>query len=213
MISLTLNGLLSTLRRLKEKFPQINFIITPEVYREVVEKPIKVKKYELEAIRVQTLIDEKVISLSSEFVKNNLLQKETARILEMSNSIMRADRQNLQIIQSGEASCVAFANLCNCENLIAVDERAIRLLTESPENLKAVMERKLHMSVSVNPKNLREFKKFRFIRSAELAYVALKNKLYDFKPDKQTLDAILYGLKYAGTSISSKEIEEIKQLV
>jgi hypothetical protein len=212
IISLTLNGLLNTLEKLKQKFPEIIFVITPDVYLEVVEKPMKVKKYELEAIKVRTLIDKKTISLSSDFVKNNLVQKETQKILEMSNSILKADRQNLQIIQAGEASCLAFANLCNRENLIVVDERAIRLLTESPENLKAIMEKKLHMTVSVNPRNLKEFKSLKFIRSTELAYLAFKNKLYDYAQDKQALDAILYSLKYSGTSISSKEIEEIKEI-
>lgn len=212
LISLTLNGLLHTLEKLKQKFPQTNFIITPQVYSEVVEKPMKIKKYELEAIKIQTLIDNKTISLSSEFVKNNLLQKETARILTISNSILRADGESLQIVQSGEASCLAFANLCNCDNIIVIDERATRLLTESPQNLQEIMEKKLHMDVQANTKNLKEFKKFRFIRSAELAYVAFKNKLYDYRQDKQVLDAILYSLKYSGTSISSKEIEEIKSL-
>lgn len=212
LISLTLNGLLHTLEKLKTKFTDINFIITPQVKKEVVEKALSVKRYELEAVKIQTLLANKVILLSSDFVPNNKLERETARIMNVANTTIKADREPVNIVQIGEASCLAFANLCNCDNLIVIDERVTRLLTESPQNLKAIMERKLHMSVLINSKNLKEFKNFKYIRSAELAYIAYKNSLYDYKKDKTLLDAILYSLKYSGTSISTKEIEEIKSL-
>jgi hypothetical protein len=213
LISLTLNGLLHTLEKLKQKFPGVNFIMTPQVKKEVVEKALSVKRYELEAVKLQTLLTNKVILLSSDFVPNNKLEKETVRIMNIANTTIKADRELVNIVQIGEASCLAFANLCNCDNLIIIDERVTRLLTESPQNLKAIMERKLHMPVLVNSKNLKEFKTFKYIRSTELAYIAYKNNLYDYKKDKVLLDALLFSLKFSGTSISSKEIEEIKNLV
>lgn len=212
LISLTLNGLLHTLEKLKTKFTDINFIMTPQVKKEVVEKALSVKRYELEAVKIQTLLANKVILLSSDFVPNNKLERETARIMNVANTTIKADRELVNIVQIGEASCLAFANLCNCDNLIVIDERVTRLLTESPQNLKAIMERKLHMTVAVNTKNLKEFKNFKYIRSTELAYIAYKNNLYDYKKDRTLLDAILFSLKFSGTSISSKEIEEIKSL-
>lgn len=212
IISLTLNGILHTLEILKKKFPEVVFILTPQVKKEIIDKPSTIKKYELEAVKVQTLITTKTIVMSTEFVPNNQLEKETQRILNISNSTIRADKENIQIVQIGEASCLAFSNLCNCESVIVIDERVTRLLTESPQNLKAIMERKLHMPISINQKNLKEFKDFRYIRSAELVYIAYKNGLYDYKKDKTLLDALLYSLKYSGTSISSKEIDEMKNL-
>jgi hypothetical protein len=212
LISLTLNGLLHTIEKLKQKFPEVNFIVTPHVKKEVVDKALTVKKYELEAVKIQSLMEKEIILPSSDFVANNKLEKETQRIMNVANSTLKADRELLNVVQIGEASCLAFANLCNCENIIVIDERVTRLLTESPQNLKAIQERKLHMPVAINVKNLKEFKNFRFIRSAELAYIAYKNNLYDYKKDKVLLDAILYSLKFAGTSISSKEITEIKSL-
>lgn len=213
LISLTLNGLLHTIKLLKSKFPEINFIMTPQVKKEVIEKALSVKKYELEAVKIQTLLLNKTILPSSEFIPNNKIEKETARVMNIANTTIRADRKMINIVQIGEASCLAFANLCNCDNLIIIDERVTRLLTESPQNLKAIMEKKLHMPVVLNPKNLKEFRGFRYIRSTELAYIAYENNLYDYKKDKVLLDALLYSLKYSGTSISSKEIEEIKNLV
>jgi hypothetical protein len=74
------------------------------------------------------------------------------------------------------------------------------------------MERKLHMSLKFNKKELRDFKDFRYIRSSEVLYIAYKNDLLELKKEKQTLDAVLYGVKLRGTAITSKEIEEMKSL-
>lgn len=211
-ISLTLNGILHTLELLKKKYPDVSFIITPQVKKETIDKPLTIKKYELEAVKIQTLIANKVISMSTEFIPNNQLEKETQRILTLSNSTVRADSENIQIVQIGEASCIAFANLCNCESVIVIDERVTRLLTESPQNLKSIMEKKLHMDITLNQKNLKEFKGLKYIRSAELVYIAYKNGLYDYKKDKTLLDALLFSLKFSGTSISSKEIDEMKSM-
>lgn len=213
IISLTLNGVLHTLELLRNKFPDVAFILTPQVKKEIIDKPMTIKKYELEAIKVQTLIAKRTILMSTDFVPNNQLEKETQRILNLSNSIVRADGKTVPIVQIGEASCLAFSNLCKCESVIVIDERVTRLLTESPQNLKAIMERKLHMPISLSQKDLKEFKNFKYIRSAELVYLAYKNGLYDYKKDKLLLDALLYSLKYSGTSISSKEIDEIKGMV
>ncbi|MEI7718249.1 MAG: hypothetical protein WCI72_00140 [archaeon] len=212
IISLTLNGLLHTLELLKKKFPEVAFILTPQVKKEIIDKPMTIKKYELEAIKIQTLLANKTIIMSTEFVPNNQLEKETQRILTLSNSTIRADKENIEIVQIGEASCLAFTNLCNCESVIVIDERVTRLLTESPQNLKAIMERKLHMPIILNQKNLKEFKDYKYIRSTELAYIAYENDLYDYKKDKALLDALMFSLKFSGTSISSKEIDEMKNM-
>jgi hypothetical protein len=212
IISITLSGLHYVLKNLKQKFPQISFIMTPQVKKEVIDKALTIKKYELEAVKVQNMIDEGTITLSTKFVSNNQLEKETSKILSFANSTIKSDGDFVKIVQEGEASCLAFANLCGCNNLIAIDERTTRLLTESPENLRAIMERKLHMEVFLNKKNLKPFEKFEYIRSSELIFIAYKNNLTELKQDKVTLDAILYSLKYSGASISSKEIEEIKTI-
>lgn len=213
IISLTLNGLLHTLEILKKRFPDVAFVLTPQVKKEIIDKPMTIKKYELEAVKVQTLVANKIIVMSTEFVPNNQLEKETQRILNLSNTTIRAEGKDVELVQIGEASCLAFSNLCNCESVIVIDERVTRLLTEAPQNLKSIMERKLHVPVSINQKNFKDFKNFKYIRSAELVYIAYKNNLYDYKKDKTLLDALLYSLKYSGTTISSKEIEEIKSLI
>ena len=212
LISLALNGLLSTLEKLKEKFPEIEFVMTPQVKVETIDKALTIKKYELEAVKIQSLVDHKIMKMSTDFISAEKLSKETMRIMNLANTIVKSDGEYMKIVHVGEASCLAFSNLCNCKNIIAIDERVTRLLTESPENLQKIMERKLHRGVNLTKKNLSTFTNYKFIRSTELAYIAYKNNLYEYKKDKILLDALLYALKYSGTSISSKEIEEIKNL-
>ena len=212
IISLTLNGLLDVLENLAKKFPDTKFIMTPQVKKEVIDKALTIKKYELEALKVQNLLDKKIIFFALDFVKKEQLAKETNRIINLANNVLRADGKDVHILQEGEASCLAFANLCNCKKIIVVDERVARLLTESPENLCAIMERKLHSKVSIDKKNLKWFENFVYIRSSELLYIAYKNNLFDIKKNKTLLDALLYSVKYSGASISGKEIEEMKIL-
>lgn len=212
LISLSISGLLHTLEQIKRKFPNIIFVITPSVKKEVIDKSLSIKRYELNAIKLQSLIESGVLSMSSKYVSDGALSREIVRIKNLSSNILKADGKFLEIIHEGEISCLAFSSLCGEDNLIVIDERITRLISESPNNLKIIMERKIHMPVSINRKNLKAFENFRFIRSCELVYFAHINDMYGYKKNRTTLDALLYSLKYAGASISSKEIEEMKRL-
>ena len=70
------------------------------------------------------------------------------------------------------------------------------------------MEKKLHTSIKVNKNNYKSFIGFKIIRSTELAYIAHKNNLFDLK-DPLAFEAILYGLKFKGCSISEAEVKEL----
>ena len=74
------------------------------------------------------------------------------------------------------------------------------------------MEKKLHTPLDPNLSLLEGMKKFKFIRSAELLYIAYKKDLIGVKKEKELLDALLYGVKFKGCAISSVEIEEMKKL-
>ncbi len=211
IISLTMNGLLPILDKLKQNFNG-KFIITPDIKREIIDKPLKIKKYEFEAIKVKNLLNKGVLTLSSEIIPNDRVDKITIEVMKKANNCFEAKADRIRLIQKGEASCFAFALLCKSENLIATDERTARLLAESPEDLKRLMEKKLHTKLKLKKDSLNEFKKFRFIRSPELMYIAYKKNLFDLKKDKILLDALLYALKSKGAAISSREINEIKDM-
>jgi predicted nucleic acid-binding protein len=212
IISLTMNGLLPILKSLKEDFNG-KFIITPSVKKEVIDKPLRIKKFKLEAMQVKKLLEDGVLSPSSEIISNQALHKETAKILKQVNNSLKSTRTNqrIKIVHEGEASCLALSNLCECENLIVIDERTTRVLEEAPEKLRELIERKLRTPIEQMADPLPNSKADKFIRSSELIYIAYKKGLLQEKT-KDFLDAALFALKFKGTAISSKEIEEIKKL-
>jgi len=232
IISLTMNGMLSILEKLKDVFDG-EFILTPHVRREVVDKPMKIKKFKLEAIQVNDMIDRGIFKMSSEIISNQKLDQETKRLLKVTNGVLRtsATKEKIKIIHDGEAACLAFSNLCEADNVIVIDERTTRMLTEAPQNLEKMMEKKLHTPLDVELSLLNDLKKFKFIRSSELLFIAYKKNLIPFarnsvpsklgtnmpfssgKKNKDVLDALLYGVKFKGAAISSVEIEEMKKLV
>jgi len=58
--------------------------------------------------------------------------------------------------------------------------------------------------------NLQQFKKVEVIRSTELMFIANKKGLID--GNKESLEAVLYALKFGGCSISEKEVQMMKNL-
>lgn len=227
IISLTMNGMLPLIEKLKSVFDG-EFILTPQVKHEVVDRPIKIKKYKLEAIRVRDMIERGVFKMSGDFVPDNKLDKEIKRLIKVTNGVLRTAQtgEKINLIHKGEASCLAFANLCGADNTLAnldkkagarcvivIDERTTRMLTESPQNLEKMMEKKLHTPLKAELSLLNELKNFKFIRSAELLFIAYKKGLIPIKKSRDLLDALLYGVKFKGASISSGEIEEMKRLV
>ncbi len=211
LISLTMNGLLQVIENLKKNFLG-EFIITSSVKYEVVDRPIKVKRYKLEAIKIQDLIDKKVLKIAENLIPEDKLRRETQKILRNSDSVIsyHSDGKKIKILQEGEASCLAFCNLIGADSMIVIDERTTRFLIEKPEKLEELMEKKLHTNLDFNSSI--SFRNYKIIRSAELLYIAYKKDLTGLAKNKDSLDAMLYGVKFKGTAISVKEIEAIKQM-
>lgn len=107
---------------------------------------------------------------------------------------------------------MAFSKLCGADNLIIIDERTTRMISESPENLESMMEKKLHMPLDSELSLITELKKFKFIRSTEFLFIAYKKDLLPVKKSKELLDALLYGVKFKGAAITKEEIESMKKL-
>jgi hypothetical protein len=214
LISLSMNGLLDELQKLKSIFKG-DFLITEQVKYEVIDKPINIKCFELEALKAQQLLDDKILKLADSYgINNSLISSKSKEILEIANGIFMNGRNNVNIMHLGEASCLALSRILfekGVDNVIVIDERTTRMLVEKPENLKDLLERKLHTSIALVKKDFGYFKDFKIIRSAELIYVAWKKNLINFKKGN-VLDALLYALKYKGCSISDEEIGEIKQI-
>ena len=215
LISLSMNGLIKELASLKKVFKG-KFLITREVKEEIIDNPIKIKRFELEALRVKELFDNKILELPDSLsIDEKIISAKTKEIIDMSNNYFSSRRGPIKLIHSGEASCLALGKILNEKKIaysLAVDERTLRMLVEKPENLKSLLEKKMHTHIQVNKHNFEYFKGFRIIRSTELMYVAYKKGLVSLKDGNSVLDALLYALKFKGCAISSEEIEEIKRM-
>ncbi len=214
IINFSINGMLDILENLKNSFDG-KFIITEAVKKEVVDHPINVPRFELGALRVQALIDKNILELPSSMnIKSETINKETQRIMSIANHYIFSRESWINILSEGEASCLALSNELtkqNIENIIAIDERTTRILAEKPENLKKLMEDRLHTNVKAQLSNLQEFANFRFVRSTELVYIAYKKGLLNLQ-GKKALEAALYATKFKGSSITFEEIDELKKL-
>ncbi len=214
LISFSMNGILNIIRDLKEIFKG-KFMITEDVKKELVDKPIKIKRFELEALKLKQLIDESVLSFPSSLgIKENEVTVKTNEVLEMANKVFSTSKKPVKLIDRGEASCIALAEILKSKGVkttLAIDERTTRMLIENPMKTKSYLERKLHAKIKVDRKAIGFFKKFKVIRSPELIYVAHKKSLIKMK-SPQALDALLYAVKYKGASISREEIEQMKKL-
>lgn len=214
LITLAMNGLLPEFRELKKIFKG-KFIITKDVKREIIDRPITIKRFELEALKLKQLLDEKILEMPSCLgINEDEISIKTKEILNLANNLFIGKGKNLELIQFGEASCLVLSRLLDekkIENVIAVDERTTRMLGEKPENLEKLLRKKLHIKVILNKKNFEFFKGFKFIRSSELVYVAYRKGMFKIK-NTLLLDALLWAVKFKGCAISVDEIKEIKKL-
>ena len=210
IITFSMNGFLPEFKKLKKIFDG-KFLITKDVKWEVIDKPMKIKRFKLEALGVEQLLEEGVFEMpDSVGVNDNLISKKTEEIKGVANNLFEAKGRNLHLIDSGEASCLALSKILDekgIENVVAVDERTLRMLGEKPENVEELLERKLHTNVKLKKRNFKIFEGFRFIRSAELIYVAYKKGLIKLK--NGVLDALLHAVKSKGCAISGDEIREM----
>ena len=214
LINLSMNGLLYVLEELK-KISNIKILITKDVRYETIDRPIGIPKFELGALRIQNLINLKIIELPDSLqISEKELNSLTQNYLELANHSIQSHNQFIQIVSNAEMSCLALSKILsdkNIENIIAIDERTTRIISERPENLEKLMSDKLHQKITINAKNLAAFSQFKFIRSSELIFSAFKKGAIKLKGPK-VLEAALYAVKYHGSSISFEEIDVLKKL-
>ncbi|MEK6873166.1 MAG: hypothetical protein AABW90_04205 [Nanoarchaeota archaeon] len=212
LINFSMNGLLYLLESLHKKF-KVEFLITKEVRKEVIDDPKTIKRFELGALRLEALFKKGVIK-HADLKKNdvNELREIRDNLMQIANSTFKVKGTDIHLIDKGEAAALSLSIIIKAKTGVniplAIDERTTRMLCENPENLRKLLEKKLHSNIKANRANYDFFKHFKIIRSVEIAYIAYKNNLVDLK-SPSALEAILYGLKFNGCSISEREVEEM----
>src|SRR3989338_3793840 len=88
LINLAMNGLLYILEDLKKDFNG-KFIITKQVKYETVDNPLNVQKFELDALEIKNLLDNKTIELPDAlYVPEPLLNRKTAELMNIANHLL-----------------------------------------------------------------------------------------------------------------------------
>ena len=215
IINFSMNGLLYIIEELKKKFDG-KFIITSQVKWETIDRPQKVPRFQLEALRVKKLLDNKIIELPSALgISEDEIKAETKVLMDIANHTIKQGDQWIKIVSEAEISCLALSSILRkkgIDDIIAIDERTTRILSEKPKNLEKIISRKLHQKVKLTTDaDFSAFKEFKFIRSTELAYVAHKKGVLRVK-GPNALEAALFATKFKGSSISYDEVNALKKL-
>jgi hypothetical protein len=218
IISLALNNLLWVLDPLKRRFGG-QFLITPAVKKELVEVPLTIKRFEYEALQVMRLIDQGILEV---FEPGQDVSRKSIELLELMNRVYQCKGQELKIVHEAEVEILAAACVMKQQTMV-IDERTVRLMVEDPDSLRNLMEKRLHEKVTMNKSVARQVQdvlcEFHIIRSAEVVAAAYARGMFDdtvprmAKGKEIMLDALLWGVKTDGCSITEREIDELKKLV
>jgi hypothetical protein len=213
IISLIMARLWWVLPKLKVKF-EGQFYITPAVYRELIERPLKTKRFKFEALQALRLVREGTLE-----VYDKIPVTQVKRLTSIANSSFTLNGKAMDILQQGEMEAIAAAIQEKAVALV-VDERTLRLFMEQGKNVKSLLEHRFKKKVVANPEKIRQFnsevKGVPLIRSVELVSVAYKMGLLDgyVAPKKggraELLDSVLWAVKINGAAVTEHEIEELK---
>jgi len=191
----------------------VTVYVTPGVKEEVIEKPMGMKKFALEAYRIKTLFDAgilKVVEPDEQIV---------SELMDAANNIYSFKGKPFKIIHTGEGEALALVKQHNADALL-MDERTTRLLIEDPHELKELLGHRTGKKLSLNENALEDFKKLMpqvpIIRSAEVAYVAYDRGLIDELVGEDRghgLESLLAALKFSGCAINWGEIRQYGKVV
>jgi hypothetical protein len=222
MISLSVNCLLHYLAKLKEK-SNVRFLIPPWVEDETVKAAINSIRFRLEGIRIINEISNGTI----EVIGNRNIRNSAIDILTRANNIFYAWNSPIKLLHKGEAEVVSLCKFVNA-SYIGCDEKTIRILIENSENMRRILEEKLHTSVTINKKNLLKFREMvsgiNVLRSVDIIATAFDIGLFnDYLRNcsgysetirSDFVKGTLWALRYAGCGISEIEINNyIRYLV
>ena len=219
IISLVTNNLLWILEPLKKKFKG-DFYITPAVKEELIDKALRIRRFEFEAMQISQLLKDGTLDI----IKNKEMHDMSNKLMDLANHSFKARGNWIKIVSAAETESLAADAVLESDAAV-IDERTIRLLLENSPNLTRLMEFRLKRKVQPNKENIKEFKKIlknvQIIRSTELITVAYKlGLLKEYlpisesikNPKQRLLNAALWAVKVRGCSVSKKEIDEIVKL-
>lgn len=208
LISLSTSCLFDIMKELCKEL-KMRLVISKAVLDESVRNPLRIKRFELNALRINKGISDGWLEVKKLSKEKQCFARE---IMETANSCFLSKHGHLKIIQLGESEILALAISINAKGII-IDERTTRMIIEEPEKLRRLLQKRHGQRIIMNKERVKFFKKnfgkLTIARSSELIALAYEKGLLQktLGEDKEVLKAALYSLKYNGCSLSSEEIE------
>ena len=219
IISCAMNCLLWVFKELKSE--GIRFIVPKGVKRELISSGLNSKRFKYEAVRLLEYFSDGTFE-----VYDKDLKKEASELLSYANSSFYIKNNPLKILQEADAEVAVLGDKINAD-AIATDERTLRLFAEAPEEIQKMLEHRLKSNVRTDKKMLRGFTKIvgkmQVVRSVELMALAYSKGIFDKlmkggipkdeKIKKDTVEGMLFALKFSGCAVSFKEINDYINLL
>lgn len=208
LISLSASCLVDIMKELCKEL-KMRLIISKAVLDESIRNPLKIRRFELSALRINKGILDGWLEVKGLSKDEQHFARE---IMETANSCFLSKHGYLKIIQLGESEMLALAKSINAKGIL-IDERTTRMIIEEPEKLRRLLQKRHGEKVIMNKEKAKFFKKnfgkLTIVRSSELIALAYEKGLLQeaLGESKEILKAALYSLKYNGCSLSSREIE------
>lgn len=205
LISVSQTCLINILGGLKTAL-EADFFIPQTVFEEAVRRPIQIKRFELNAIRIKKAIDEgwfKVVASQG----GQLFDQ----IAGLSNNCFFVNGKPITLLQHGEIEALALIKELGAEGF-AIDERTTRMLIEDAAALQRIMQERRKLGIKVDKSKASKiallFKGTAIVRSVELIALADQFGLLEKELPKghQSLEAALFAAKYSGCAVSGREI-------
>ncbi len=209
LISLSSSCLFNAVGKTLEDLNSVG-IISTGVEMESITRPIKVKRFELNATRIRHGLKAGWFELAK---LDKSCSDEVKKVMGLANSCLSGPKGSLELLQLGEVEALVLAERLGAK-VVAVDERTTRMLAEEPEKLRRLIGKRRHEKIRKNAKKARDFSgrfgRLSFVRSSELVALSFERGFLEEEigKGKKALEAALYALKYNGCALSSFEIEK-----
>lgn len=195
------------------KHNNIELVVSNDVADESVWRPIRNKRFALNAARIKYAFSEKIVRVVPSTPEG---EKYEEKILHLANNSFYTKSGPITLLQRGEAEALALAKIYDAKALF-IDERTTRSLIENPLRLKKVLEKRQAQEIRMNETNLTAFREMfpnlKMFRSVDIVALAFEQDLFDHELNHSVveLEAALWATKFSGCAVSEIEINEYLQ--
>ena len=132
----------------------ISFVIPESVYNESVKRPVKIKRFELNAVRIRDAVEEGYLKLARTTPE---ITREMHRMHDITMRMCTIRGRECRLVDLGEAETLALAKKLGSDTLL-IDERTTRTLIEGPDRLAEFLKRRHGVPVQLNKSAISEFR-------------------------------------------------------